>query len=103
MARYGTPQTPSTLRIWRNNNQLSKIPQGKMLRLQLERSASVHWSVDGWQSATDTPTLETGFGLHVVDLDTSTLEAGCAVVFTFLWLDDARWDDAKYTVQVMGK
>ncbi|MEO5806514.1 glucan 1,4-alpha-glucosidase [Devosia sp.] len=103
VARYVTQQTPSTLRIWRNNNQLSKIPQGKMLRLQLERSARVHWSVDGWQSATDTPTLETGFGLHVVDLDTSTLEAGCAVVFTFLWLGDARWDDAKFTVQVMGK
>jgi glucoamylase len=36
----------------------------------------------------------------VVDLDISKVEPGRAVVFTFMWLDGERWDDATFTVQI---
>lgn len=103
VARYVTRQTPSTLRIWRFNNQLSHLPQGKVMRLIVGERAMVHWSLDGWHSATDTPTTQTSFGSYVLDLDTSSLAPGSAIVFTFQWLDRQRWENADFEVHVVGK
>ena len=98
-----TSKSPSTLRIWRFNNQLTTIPHGKTLRLELEAAASVHWSTNQWQDAADVVTRESGLGTHFVDLDTSSLDADQSVVFTFLWTDVDRWENADFTVQLVGK
>lgn len=103
VARYVKSHAPSRLRIWRFNNQLSRIPHGKLLRLELAAPAMVHWSVDGWQRATDTPTGETAFGSHVLDLDTSALLPGDSVVFTFQWADGQRWENADFQVWISDK
>jgi len=103
VARYVTGKSPSTLRIWRFNNKITTIPQGKTLRLELEAPAMVHWSSSQWQDAADVITRESGLGTHFVDLDTSSLDADQSVVFTFLWTDVDRWENADFTVQVVGK
>ena len=37
--------------------------------------ANVRWSVDGWHTVHDTPTTDTGVGLHYLDLPTAQLAA----------------------------
>jgi glucoamylase len=39
----------------------------------------------------------------VADLDISKLEPGRAVVFTFLWLDEERWDASQFRVEITGQ
>lgn len=102
-ARYVETKTPSHLRIWRLNNAITRAPAGKVLRLELTAPALVHWGLDDWQAATDTRTRDSGLGTHVVDLDISKVEPGRAVVFTFIWLDGERWDDATFTVQITAE
>ncbi len=99
-ARYVAGKAPSHLRIWRSNNAISRMPPGKMLRLELTAPALVHWGLDDWQAATDTKTRESGLGTHVADLDISNLEPGRAVVFTFLWLEGERWDASQFRVEI---
>ena len=101
VARYVARQTPSALRIWRDNNRLTRIPRGKTLRLELSAEAMVHWSSDGWQSVADTPTCETAFGTHVLDLDTAGMPAGQVIVFTLFWLDEQRWENTDFEVRVV--
>jgi glucoamylase len=101
VARYVKTRTPSTLRIWRFNNRLTTIPCGKALRLELGARAMVHWSADGWQSASDHQTRETAFGTHVVDIETGTLGFGQTVVFTFLWSDMDRWENTDFKVHII--
>lgn len=99
-ARYVANRTASHLRIWRFNNAITRMPAGKSLRLELAAPALVHWGLDDWQAATDTKTRDSGLGTHIADLDISMIEPGRAVVFTFLWLEDERWDEARFNVQV---
>ena len=98
--RYIKAGTASKLRIWRFNNRLSIIPEGKMLRLELPASATVRWSLDQWVTVNDTQTKDTDFGSHIVDLPTQDAAEGCPVVFTFFWQETGQWQNENFTVRV---
>ncbi|MVA37231.1 glucan 1,4-alpha-glucosidase [Agrobacterium vitis] len=100
--RYVKHQTPSTLRIWRFNNQISTIPHGKTLRLELEAPALVHWSATGWHEVADTRTRETGLGTHVIDIDLADGVIGQELVFTFFWEEADLWENANFKVQIIA-
>jgi glucoamylase len=85
---------------WRFNNKARSIPRNKKLRLVLLTPALVHWSIDGWTTAVDTNTRDTGLGIHILDLPTASLDAGSQVVFTFYWPLENRWEGTDFTVAV---
>jgi len=85
---------------WRINNKIRTIPLHQTLRVNLLSPARVHWSVDGWKTAHDEDTHDTGLGLHTLDLPTATLPAGGQAVFTFYWVKEDRWEGTDYTVTV---
>lgn len=98
--RYQVENTRSPLRIWRLNQKCRSFAAGKILRVELPSAALVHWSGDGWQTVTDTPTHETLFATHVADLDTAMLAAGGAVAMTFYWQREARWEGVDYRLDI---
>ena len=85
---------------WRFNNKTRSIPRNKTLRIVLLSPALVHWSIDGWKTAHDTETRETGLGTFVLDLPTTSLLAGGEAVFTFYWPKEKRWEGTDYRVKV---
>ncbi len=85
---------------WRFNNKTRAIPRDQTLRIALLTSALVHWSIDGWTTAHDTPTYDTGVGIHTLSLPTASLPSGGKVVFTFFWPQDKRWEGTDYTVAI---
>ena len=100
--RYVEGKTPSTLRSWRFNNKVRSMPAGKALRIEVLAPAMVHWSSDGWATSYNSHTAENAFGVHWVDLPTDGLPAAAAVVFTFCWLADARWENVDFRVEIEG-
>ncbi len=88
---------------WRVNNKPRTVPYQQTLRINLLSPALVHWSVDGWKTATDTKTHDTGLGLYTLNLPTASLPLGGQVVFTFYWLEEQRWEGTDYTVTVQAK
>jgi glucoamylase len=46
----------------------------------------------------DTESADTGIGVHVADLPTTTLLDGRSIVFTFYWPRAGRWENADFTV-----
>lgn len=85
-------------RLWRTNHRIRSIPVGSTLRVELLAPAVVHWSMDGWITTVDSPTHDTGIGMHIVDLDTSGLPPGDELSFTLRWAD--RWEGHDYAVVV---
>jgi glucoamylase len=85
---------------WRMNNKTHTVPRTKTLRIVLVSPAVVHWSIDGWKSAQDTKTRDSGLGIYTLDLPTASLPVGAQVVFTFLWTGEKRWEGKDYTVTV---
>jgi len=85
---------------WRMNNKTHTVPRSKTLRIVLVSPAVVHWSIDGWKSAQDTKTRDSGLGIYTLDLPTASLPVGAQVVFTFFWTGENRWEGKDYTVTV---
>jgi glucoamylase len=86
--------------IWRFNNKCRCLPTGCVLRIEVLSTASVHWSLDGWQTIQDTPTKDSGLGIHFADLDTASLKPGGAIVFTLYWPVEDRWEGVDYDLVV---
>lgn len=99
--RYQIERVQSRLGHWCLNNKGRGLKRGKALRLSLPAPALVHWSGDDWRSAWDTATHDSGFGAHIADLDTASLPVGAAVVFTFRWESDKRWEGTDYRVEIV--
>lgn len=90
-ARYG---------IWRFNHKCRCLPAGQILRVEILAAASIHWSIDGWHTSHDTPTQDSGFGVHFADLATAELPVGGQVVFTFYWPAANCWEGVDYRLVI---
>ena len=77
--------------------------KGKALRIITEEAAKVHWSFDGWATANDLETCDSGLGLYWADLPTDKLPDGASVVFTFNWVEVNRWEGRDFFVVIDGK
>jgi len=85
---------------WRLNNKPRTVPRNQTLRINLLSPAVVHWSIDGWKTANDTETHDTGIGLYTLNLPTASMPPGGQVVFTFHWINEKRWEGTDYTVTI---
>ena len=101
--RYLVQSITSDHIIWRFNNKVRTMPVNRTLRVETLAHAVVHWSVDGWRTAHDTPTRDTTLGVHVAELQTLCLGAGDRVELTFYWPDVDRWEESDFVVCVEGE
>ncbi len=99
--RYLEDNVESNLAIWRYNQKCRILHAGQNLRVETLSCASLHWSFDGWQTAQDTQTRDTGLGIHIVDLNTEHLERGQQIDFTFYWVEAGKWEGVDYHVVVV--
>lgn len=93
--RYIQNKSQSGWEVWSFEHPCHRIPDGKYLRVELRASAVVHWSVDGWKTSIDTPTSDTGLGVHVADLKAPDTQQ---ISFTFYWQDAGRWENKDFKV-----
>jgi glucoamylase len=98
--RYQVEKSGSPYALWRFNQKSRTIMAGKTLRLEMFTKARIRWSVDGWRTAQETPTRDTGFGVHYADLLTTHLPAGGTVIFTIFWIESGKWENADFTVRI---
>jgi glucoamylase len=100
--RYVQNKNVSSLTLWRFNHKCRLLPQGKILRIETLSPALIHWSSDEWKTAKDTKTEDTGLGIFFADLDTTLLEFGRKIIFTFYWLNDNKWEGSDFEVEVVS-
>ncbi|HPC72944.1 MAG TPA: glucan 1,4-alpha-glucosidase [Syntrophales bacterium] len=98
--RYQKERTACPLTIWRFNHKCREIPAGRVLRLELLAPARVRWSADEWRSIHDQDTVDTGLGVHFVDLPTKGLDPGSVICLTFFWTASGQWEGSDYEVVV---
>ncbi len=89
-----------TRQFWSERLPIAGIHAGQSLSVLLPAPAIVHWGVDQWGTITDTPTRDTGIGVHVADLPVATLRAGQCMDFTWRLTDPDRWAGKDFHVDV---
>lgn len=99
--RYIKAKTESGRVTWRFNNKCLTIPTGKILRIELLAMATVRWSVDNWQTVTDTETHDTGLNIYIVDLPIETVSANTTLLFSFHWAALNTWEGTDFSVRIV--
>jgi glucoamylase len=74
--RYLIKKITSARITWRFNNKVRSMPERRILRVETLASSVVHWSSDSWRTVRDSATRDTTLGVHVADLETSSLRTG---------------------------
>ena len=100
VARYQKNKTLSKVGSWRFNQKIRAVPEGKSLRIETLAPAVVRWSFDDWKTTTDAKTVDTGLGVHYVDLPTTKLSLGTNIVFTFYWPEADKWEGVDFQVAI---
>ncbi len=88
--RYATERPPRIAR-WRHDGELREMPAGRALRIELPVEADLHWSGDEWRTVQDTPTVQAGPGIFVVELPTAVLSRSGTLVFTWRERRSGAW------------
>lgn len=84
--------------FWRYNHKCRSLRACRKLRIELCARALVRWSGDDWAVVRETPTIDSGLGIHYADFDLSCVPNGGSMRFTFFWLDESRWENIDYQI-----
>jgi glucoamylase len=76
------------------------VSPGTLLRIQANSPFLLHWTSDDWQHSEDTRSQGTAIDLEFVDLALPEQQNNL-IRFTFLWLEENRWEGKDYTVKVL--
>lgn len=97
--RYLVGASRKDLEIWKPSREVRQVALGHTLRIQAPQPFRLHWSMDGWQSALDTESEDTGLGINFVDLPVRSAEQG-PIRFTFFWQIGQHWEGKDYEVGI---
>jgi glucoamylase len=87
--------------IWRFNHKCRTMPEGAVLRVEVQAAAVVRWSSDAWAHDIDVPTTDSTLGIHHAELATAGIPAPSTVTFTIRWIDESRWEGTDFSVTVV--
>jgi len=100
--RYVIDRKVSAFFPWRFDERARSFPFGKKLRIEVLAPCRLHWSADDWQTVQDQDSVDTGLGVHVIDLPTADLPPATAVAFTFFWPEANRWEGVDFSIRIAG-
>jgi glucoamylase len=98
--RYLKDRTVSNLKAWRFNHKIRSLQPGKTLRIETLAPATLHWTTDDWHTIHDSSTIDSGLGLHFVDLKPDKpLPEHSTIKFTFYWHHSDVWENQDFCVE----
>jgi glucoamylase len=100
--RYLNGRGRKDLEVWKAVRQVKEVIAGQVLRIQAPEPFRLHWTNDGWATASDTSSTSTGIGIEFVDIAINDHQVG-PVEFTFFWTGRDRWEGHNYEVRIKQK
>jgi glucoamylase len=91
----------SAIEVWKFNRQVPAIAMGTRLRIQASSPFLLHWTIDEWLHSSDTRSTGTSVDIEFVDLPLPEQET--TVRFTFLWVDENRWEGKDYEIELYAR
>ena len=91
----------STIEIWKANRQITAVKAGTPLRIQAAAPFLLHWTADEWLHSTDAHSTPTSLDIHFVDVPVP--QEPRSMRFTFLWVNENRWEGQNYEIEVNGR
>jgi glucoamylase len=99
--RYIKNVPPPAPIVWQLASKVDRIALGRTLRLEFLEEAVIHWSLDNWTTAADSPTVSTGIGMHCCDLPIIYPTHDGTIRFTIFWPKQNRWEGTDFKVAIV--
>ena len=90
------------IEVWKLNREVQTVPAGTLLRIQADSPFLLHWTSDDWQHFVDTGSQGTAVGIEFADIPVPEQQQN-PIRFTFIWLEENRWEGKDYTVNLGPK
>jgi glucoamylase len=100
--RYLNGRGRKDLEVWKAVRQVKEVIAGQVLQIQAPEPFHLHWTNDGWATASDTSSTSTGIAIEFVDIAINDHQIG-PVEFTFFWTGRDRWEGHNYKVRIKQK
>lgn len=84
--------------VWKLNRQISRVTAGTRLRIQAGSPFLLHWTTDERLHYTHTQSTATNLDIDFVDVPVP--REAHVLRFTFLWLNENRWEGRDYEIGV---
>ena len=97
--RYLKKRGRKNLEVWKPTRQVREVTAGQVLRIQVPASFRLHWTNNGWVSASDTLSTSSGIGIEFADIAIPGNQSA-PVQFTFFWTGSNRWEGHNYEVSI---
>jgi glucoamylase len=91
----------SPIDVWKFNRPITAVAAGARLRIQADAPFLLHWTDDEWLHYTDIHSTSTGLGIEFADL--SLPQQKTTIRFTFLWIDENRWEGKDYKIELQQR
>jgi glucoamylase len=98
--RYGGRRPDAKRAIWSLHAPIGRIDGGMALIIVLPRAALIHWGMNGWNNAADRETVDSGLGLHSLEISAAALSQASSISFTFQWQDTQDWAGKNFEVAI---
>lgn len=86
-------KTGRVIVTWKLAHEPPRIAQRKALRITTEKAAPIHGGFDGFKTANDLASRDTGFSCWLRDLPSDQLPAGAFIRFEFPWQEEWKGRD----------
>lgn len=96
--RYGGKAPANAPAVWSLHAPIAHMPKAARLIIAAPRPFLLHWGLDGWSRASDACSVDTGLGVHIVELKPRQLHAALAIDFTFDWTDTNTWEGRDFQI-----
>jgi glucoamylase len=96
--RYAGRAPTHASTVWCVHAPIASMPATAGLIVAAPDPFQLRWGVDGWRDVADTPSIDTGLGVHVVELAADALGAAAEIDFTFNWTRDQRWEGRDFKI-----
>lgn len=99
--RYQGEMPETEYAFWLQQAPISHLNPGRKLYIGLHQPATIRWGINGWQHVRNMPTADSGFGLHIAEIDTSAMAEGSCVNFTYRNAASGEWVHQDYQVSIV--
>lgn len=101
--RYRGQRPEAKVAFWLQQAPISTITSGVRLYIGLHQPSLVRWSKDNWQTLRNLPTWDSGIGLHIAEIDSSSLQPDEGIEFTYRHAADAEWVGRNFKININTK
>lgn len=99
--RYSETPPPEPAFVWSHAHDFAGFREGRRVRVQLERPATVRWSGDGWATFKEVPAKDTTLGFWVAELPTQIMRPGAVMEWTAHY--DDGWEGRNHALECVAE